>query len=156
MTGEIENIPNADSVSRLIFFPRMYTRYKDLIWSSVFEFARGDGESVVWHKYAPQPEDICRLGCDLETSRRRSRPDTTYVGHIVATKFEICAARNARGNGFTVEHEPEVEGRIERHHAEVKYKLVDGLTYASITKTEKVDLRVALGRAFSPLYLQYC
>jgi hypothetical protein len=151
-----EDIPNTDSVSRLIFFPRMYRQDLDLIWESIFEFPGGVGESVVWHRHAPTGEAIRTIGCDMQSTKRAAKPDTTYVGHVVAAKGAICGVRNARGNGFTVEHVPDVDGQVVLHHAEIRYALAEGCEYKTLSKPEKADLKLTLGQAFSPRQPQSC
>jgi hypothetical protein len=152
---EVEDIPDADELSRLVFFPHMYKPDEDLILLNVFEFPNGCGESLVWHKYAPTPEAIRAIGCGLEAEKQQVRPNVWYVGHVVATREAVCSVRDTRGTGFSVIHEPNSEG-ADQWHAEVKYKLVEGCAYGDLKKGEKGNLRIAIGRMFSPLREQKC
>jgi hypothetical protein len=87
----IEPVPDEDAIYRQIDFPRMYNDAKEMIWENVFQFPRGEPESVVWGKYASTADDVHRIGCNREATTRKRNPDMRYVGFISSTPG-ICAS----------------------------------------------------------------
>jgi hypothetical protein len=142
--AEIELIPDAAVVTRLIDAPRMYEPAKGLIWASTFEFPNGAGESVNWDKYAPLPDEVHRLGRQREAAKREVRSGYSYVGFIAAPAEAVRSVKTVRGHGFALEHAPS-EGL---HHAEIRRVVSD---QNPLNKADKGELRLALERAFGSL-----
>jgi len=154
VTETVEDIPDGDAVSRLVDFPRMYEEARGLIWDNIFQFPRGECESVVWARYAPTPADVHRLGCEREAAKRQSNPEMryAYAGFISSTAGAIRGVRTARGHGFTMNHAPD-EGR---HHAEVCYAPAGQNGITDLKKADKVELRAALRKVFDELVSHSC
>ena len=144
----VEHIPDDDKVSRLVFYPFMYTSGNRMLMDNVFTFSsnRGGRESIVWSRYAPTDQDVHNLGLNLTTEKRAQNPDRViqYDGFIVTYAGKIRAIKTAKGHGLFVEHVP-AEGK---HHAEVGYQPTGS---AAITKLEKGELKLALHKVFSAL-----
>ena len=134
----------------------MYLPESDLIWTSVFAFPEGQGESVAWHRYASSPDGIRAIGCEMEADKRQRKPEATYAGHVQASAAAIRAVKSPNGNGFNVVHLPDVDGADVPHHAEVRYDLVAGTTYQELKRGERNDLKFSLQKAFSALQAQAC
>ncbi len=147
---EVEEIPDADTVSRLVEFPRTYDPANKLILDAVFQFPNNEAESVIWRKYAPSDADVHHLGCAWETSKQKRNPDMRYVGFISAEVGAIRDIRSAKGHGFTVVHQPE-EGV---HHAGIVYAPAPGTP--SLSKGEKGELKIALRGVFGSLAPHTC
>lgn len=137
MTETVEDIPGVDTVSRLVDFPRMYEEAKGLIWKQIFQFQRGECESVVWARYAPTPADVHRLGCEREAAKRQNRPEMRYTGFVSSTAGAIRGIKNSRGHGFAIKHAPK-EGR---HHAEVCYAPASQNGITKLNPTDKAELK---------------
>lgn len=152
MIGTVEDIPDGDTVSRLVDFPRMYEETKGLIWDVIFQFSKGKCESVVWARYAPAPDDVHRLGCKREAEKRHSHPERRYTGFISSTAGAIRSIKTSGGHGFSLRHAPE-EGR---HHAEVCYAPASQDGYNSLKKSDKADLKASLKKVFSELVEHSC
>jgi hypothetical protein len=150
LPATVEEIPDEDTVSRLIDFPRMYEEARRLIWDQVFQFPGGDCESLVWRRYAATDEEVHRLGCEREVAKRVTKPEMRYAGFISALSGAIRSIRTNRGHGFGVNHAPE-EGV---HHAEVCYSPVgDGL---KLKPADKAELKLALKGKFGDLASYSC
>jgi hypothetical protein len=145
----VEPIPDEDAIHRQIDFPRMYDDAREMIWENIFQFPRGEPESVVWGKYAPTTDDIHRIGCERETRTRQRTRDMRYTGFISSTVSAVRAIRTRPGHGFSVTHGPQ-EGI---HHAEVSY-LPGGRV--ALKKSEKTELKFALRQVFGPLVPHSC
>lgn len=145
----VEPIPDEDAIHRQIYFPRMYDDAKEMIWGVVFQFPRGEPESVVWCKYAPTADDVHRIGCDRESTTRERTPDVRYVGFITSAARAIRRITTRSGHGFSVNHAP-AEGI---HHAEISYRSKDG---AGLKKSEKSELKFSLRQVFGALVPHSC
>jgi hypothetical protein len=139
-----EEIPNCDDISRLIEFPRTYSREREIILEIGFEFPGGSGESVIWRKYAPTDEDVHAIGAQWEQKKRERRDETRYVGFATNTAGTVRGFRTARGHGFDVVHVPD-EGK---YHAEVRYSPA---TVVPLIKPDRAELRLAIAKMFSTL-----
>ena len=144
----VEHIPDGDKVSRLVFYPFMYTGGNRMLMDNVFTFPsnRGGRESLVWSRYAPTNQDVHNLGLNLTTAKQAQNPERViqYDGFIFTKAGQIRSIKTAKGHGLFVVHVP-AEGK---HHAEVGYQPTDS---AAITKLEKGELKLALHRVFSAL-----
>jgi hypothetical protein len=153
---DIEEIANDQSVCRLIDAPRMTADGIELIHNTTFPFSkkRGgeigyEGESISWDKYAPPPEEVHKLGIARQAAKRASRPEVemAYAGFIRGSVGAIRELKTARGHGFSLQHVPsEAEGI---HHAEIYY--LPDPNGASLSPSDRVELREALVKAFGPL-----
>jgi len=152
VTETAEDIPDSDTVSRLVDFPRMYVEAKGLIWNHIFQFPGGECESVVWARYAPTSADVHRLGCEREATKRQGNPEMRYVGFVSSTAGGIRGIMTARGHGFTVNHAP----REGRHHAEVCYSPASQNGITDLKKADKGELRAALRNVFGELAQHSC
>lgn len=137
-------IPGADSVHRLIDFPGMYNDSRQMLWEGVFQFPGGQSESVIWQKYAPSKEDVHRIGCEREATKRATKPNFRYIGFISAVAGAIDGVRTRPGHGFALSHEP--EERL--YHAAISYRPADD---RPLTKNEKSELKLALRKVFGDL-----
>lgn len=138
---EVEEIPNRDSVSRLIFNPPMGPDLKNLIWTEAFSF-QGDNnycESIVWRKYVPDIKSLHFLGCKRERIFQYNGKDKFYCGSITAEVMAIRRHKNPNGHGFCVVHVPS-EGQL---HAHICYDIAPDKI---LTRQDKTDLRMALIR----------
>jgi len=144
---EIEEIPNADIVSRLLENPRTYDRK---LLDAVFEFINNEHESVIWRKHAPDDTDVHRYGCEWEASKRERRPNMRYVGFISVDAGAIRGIRTAKGHGFLVIHRPE-EGV---QHAGIEYDFAPGAQ--SPGRGEKTELKLILRNVFGSLQPHSC
>jgi hypothetical protein len=149
----VENIPDCDTVSRLVYFPHMYDSAKVLIWEQIFQFPGGKCESVVWARYAPRPADVHRLGCERVAAKRQSKPGIRYTGFKSSTAGAIRGIRTSRGHGFTMNHAPD-EGR--RHHAEVCYAPASQNGVTKLMPNDKAELKEFLKNAFGELVSYSC
>jgi hypothetical protein len=145
----VEQIPNEDAIYRLIYFSRMYSDVRGLIWEVIFEFPGGEPESVVWSKYARSPDDVHCIGCEVEVKLRERRPDTRYEGFLPSTAGKVRGIKTRRGHGFSVGHKPE-EGI---HHAEISYAAASGVRLAP---NDKSELKLALKNVFGALAPHSC
>jgi hypothetical protein len=145
---EREDISDNAEVRRLVDYPRMDNR-SELIWENVFEFPKEQGESVIWSKYAPTADDVHKVGCEREATKRETKPEMRYSGFIPALVRTIRAIRTIRGHGFQVRHEPD-QGD---HHAEIIYVPADQL---ELKKADKLELKFALKGAFGQLVGHSC
>ena len=146
---EAELIPDGDSVHRLIDFPVMYNESRGMLWEAVFQFPKELSESVIWQKYAPTTEDVHRIGCEREATKRQMKPKIRYVGFISAVARAIRGIRTRHGHGFALSHEPE-EGV---YHAAISYRPADARL---LTKNEKSELKLALRKVFGDLAPRSC
>jgi hypothetical protein len=119
MPPQVEDIPDADRLSRHLYSPSMGTSNDDLRWDNVFMFERkyGRRDSLVWSKYAPTSADIHSLGCYRQWSDRAKQKSTTYFGAIVSAALVIRGLRSKNGARFLVVHARD-EGI---HHAEITF-----------------------------------
>jgi hypothetical protein len=147
----VEEIPNADLISRLIEIPKTYERERGQILETVFEFPNGDGESVVWRKYARTDDDVHHFGRLWETAKRKREEERhqresqmRYVGFAQNVTEVVREFRTARGHGFKVFHVPK-EGI---QHAEVSYDPRDGQQFI---RTDRAELKLAIAKMFSVL-----
>lgn len=147
----VEEIPNDDTIARLIDFPHKYSALKELIWNCVFEFPQAQGESVAWSKYASIPEEVNNIGCIREREKRPLKQDYRYVGCISASVQEVRCVRNVHGHGFCVIHEPS-EGI---HHAEIHF-LPNSDASQPISRADKVELKAMLRNTFGDLFPHCC
>ena len=153
----VEEIPNADEISRQIFDPQMFEGSK-LSWEKVFIFPTNKdtkeyyGESVVWRKYAPELDDVHELGCKLEAIKRDRRPQTpaSYVGAPTATCATVRQLKNARGSGFAVVHDPSDGQGL--HHSEIRLFRADG----KVARSEREELIMMLQGAFGAVAPHQC
>lgn len=145
----IETIPDSDTVTRMIDFPRMYEPAKSLIWENTFEFPSGNGESVNWAKYVPPPDAVHQLGCQRQRKKQETKPEHRYVGYVPARTGDVRGLQNARGHGFRVEHVPS-QGR---HHAEIHYAQAAD---APLKKADKGELKALLKGVFGQLVPHTC
>jgi len=143
-----ELIPDDTEVRRLVDYPRMDNR-NELLWPNVFEFPNGQGESVIWSKYAPTPADVHQIGCDREVAKREIKPEMRYSGFIPAIVAAIRGIQTNRGHGFNVIHEP-AEGD---YHAEISYRPA---AQVDLRKADKAELKFALKEVFGPLAQHSC
>jgi hypothetical protein len=144
-----EEIPDADSVHRLIDFPFMYQELQGLIWGNVFQFPAGLGESVVWSKYAQTHHDVHAIGCERQRNKRHQKPEFAYKGCVSALVADIRGKKTRVGHGFDVIHVPS-QGI---HHAEIRYQPAPQVT---LTKPEKAELKLALNTIFGALNAHQC
>lgn len=153
----IEEIPNDDTVSRLVDFPHKYNEDRELIWESVFAFTKSKGqytgESVNWSKYCATPDEIHALGCAWQRAKRERVPTMEYVGYMVAGVADIRAVNNRRGHSFQVIHDP--DGNQGQHHAEIRYlqSATEGVPFES---GDREELKLALRKEFGPLVPHKC
>jgi hypothetical protein len=148
LNPEVENIPDADQVSRHIERPLSYSDLEGILWQGAFGFPGNAAESVCWHKYAPPPEKVHQLGKQREATKRLVKAGFGYVGFISSGAVgEIRAHSTANGHGFTVVHDP--SGGQGLHHSEVSFRIADGA--GKLSKGEKTDLRLAIQKYFGPL-----
>lgn len=87
MSAIVENIPDADSVSRHIFYPRMYDADRNMLWGEVFQFPKPEDnsaphESAAWRKYLPNDASVHDVGISREAKKT---PPFRYEGFISAT-----------------------------------------------------------------------
>lgn len=136
----VEHVPNEDMVSRLIYRPRMFGDHSGLTWDVVFEFPKGECESTVWRKYAPERGDVHTIGREIEALIKRRNPHTSYTGFISANVGQVRSIRTARGHGFAVSHEPD-EGL---HHVEICFSPADG----GLQKADRIELKLLLRQTF--------
>jgi hypothetical protein len=141
---EIEQIPDADKVARLIDRPHKYDDVKQVIWENAFIFP-GGSESVCWEKYLKPPGEIHALGREWQTDKRLTKPAMTYIGYLEGVVGPIRAFKTRRGHGFNVVHAPS-EGI---HHAEVQFRRADG--NEPFDKNDKSELKIAIKGLFGPL-----
>lgn len=144
-----ELIPDADIIHRQIDFPRMYTEAREFIWMEIFTFPGGEGESVVWSKYAPTAADINQIGCDREVRARARKPEFRYEGYISRAAQTVRGILSTRGHRFSVVHIPE-EGQA---HAEIQFS-PDAA--GQFTKTDKAELKVKLAQGWSAMQPHNC
>lgn len=151
----VEEIPDADSVSRLIDFPHKYTEERELIWDSIFAFPKSKGkytgESVNWSKYCASEDEIHALGCAWQLAKCERVPDMRYVGFMVAVVGDIRQIQTRRGHAFEVIHAPE-EGR---HHAEIRY-LPSQAANTPFESHDREELKLVLQSKFSALTAHEC
>jgi hypothetical protein len=153
----IEEIPNDDTVSRLVDFPHKYSEDRELIWESIFAFtkSRGQytGESVNWSKYCATPDAIHALGCEWQRKKRERVPTTRYVGYTVGGVGNVRGVNNRRGHSFQVIHDPlDNQGQ---HHAEIRYLRCSG-PEVPFESSDREELKFALQRQFGPLVPHEC
>jgi hypothetical protein len=149
---QIEEIPNGDTITRLIDFPHKYNDVRGLIFERAFEFSKGRPESVNWAKYLAPPEQVHQRGCEFAAEKRNRRPeiDTRYVGYIATVVGDVRKFISQRGHGFFVTHEPS-EGV---HHVHISYAInpeVQGLK-----PNDKTELKYALQKTFGELVPHSC
>lgn len=147
MIESVEDIPDGDAVCRLVFFPHMYNDAKALIWKMVFSFPNGNCESVVWKRYAREPEDAHRLGRELETTMRQKIVDRRYTGFVSAIVGAIREIQTPNGHGFAVNHAPD-EGR---HHVEICFASAGQIGVVKLKPSEKAELKAYLEKVFDEL-----
>jgi hypothetical protein len=140
----VEPIPDEDAIHRQIDFPRMYNDAKEMIWEVVFQFPRGESESVVWCEYMPTADDVHRLGCEREAMTRQRNPDMRYIGFISSMAGAVRGIKTRPGHGFSVVHAP-AEGI---HHAEVSFQSAAG---TQLKRSERSELKLALRQVFGAL-----
>jgi len=103
-----EQITDEHDVSRLCFGVP-----PGLAPESDFTFTSSDrAESAVWRKYAPQPTDVHKRGCNAETQKNARRLlkrvlPVRYVGFKTANVGAIRKIRSEHGYQFDVVHFPE-------------------------------------------------
>jgi hypothetical protein len=136
-----ELIPDPDNVSRHLYSPFMGETGGDLVWDNVFMFPSKDGncESVVWRKYAPELQDVHKLGCDKQRRDREAGKNSTYFGALTAQVGAIREIRSKTGARFRVEHVPEP-----LHHAHISYQ-----HDAPLTKPDKTELKKLIRDTFA-------
>jgi hypothetical protein len=118
-----------------------------MIWENIFQFPRGEPESVIWGKYAPTSEDVHRLGFEREATTRERNSDMRYVGFISSNAGAIRAISTRKGHGFSLCHAP-TQGL---QHAEISYKPAAGLSLNEVNRSEKNELKLALRKIFGDL-----
>jgi hypothetical protein len=145
-----EPVLDEDTVHRLVDHPRMYEEVRGLMWPEVFQFANGQPESLVWQKYAAEPNDVHQFGCDREKSKQLTKPEFRYAGFISANAGEIRAIRTPHGHGFEVTHFP-TEGL---HHIHISYLLAPNTI--GLQKPVKADLKLRLRKCFGEMIFHAC
>lgn len=144
----VEEIPDQDRVARQIERPYSYHDLDKVLWDNAFQFARGQGESVSWDKYAPNAVDIHAIGKAREAQKRANGKIITYMGYVNCTSVGgIRELRSPNGHGFIVTHEP-AEGI---YHCEIRFFIAGGGPYTDLKTSEKADLKVSLHRCFGEL-----
>lgn len=146
----VEQIPDADHVSRLVDHPHKISDHGELLWQNIFLFSEGV-ESLVWRKYCPEIADVHALGCAQQARKRESGRATTYKGAITSVAERIRTLRSAKGHGFKVEHRPEDDQG--QHHAEVELAYANG---AQATKAERSELKRMIHSVWNPLEAHAC
>ncbi|MEM6275120.1 MAG: hypothetical protein AAF735_07760 [Myxococcota bacterium] len=143
---EIEEIPDKDEITRLIFEPHMRSQDGDVFWNKMFQFQSGSPESVVWREHATLVF-AHNKGCRMERERRQLGRDVRYSGAMTTTAGAIRAI-NVEEHHFEVLHHPQ-EG-IE--HAHVQYAAAP----SKPTKNIKNALKLKLFDCFGPLDEHRC
>lgn len=112
---EIEEIENADAVSRLIERPGMVND-DGWHWHVIFPFPSKDDriELVVWRKRKPLESDVHMLGVARQNAKRARGKPSDYLGFVTALVGPIRAARTKRGFSFSITHAP-TEGDWHAH-----------------------------------------
>ncbi len=141
-----ENIPDQDQIHRLIDYPNKYDESSNFIWDAVFQFPKGESESVTWSKYAPTQDAVHAFGIKWEDHKKISKPDARYVGFISSLVADVRDIRTKPGHGFLVLHAP-IEGV---QHAEITYK-----PNGTLSRSEKNELKIALRNVFGPLIRRF-
>jgi hypothetical protein len=140
---EAEFIPDLDDIHRQVDHPRMFDEStKGLLYEKVFEFPKGEHESVVWGKYATELQTH-KLG--LKRIAMKQNPKNRYEGFISSTAGAVRSIQLPRGHGFSVSHRPLPN---EVSHTGIEFKPAEGIT---LTRIEKNDLRMLLLRNFGGL-----
>lgn len=147
---QIEEIPDADAVSRQLDSPLMYDEFKGVIWSTAFMFSE-PVESLVWRKYKVAINEVHDLGCGRQANVRQRKPLWTYIGAITTTAGQIRAIRTARGHGLAVAHRPEEDQGT--YHAEVELLPLEG---QKIRSNDRAELRLMLEKVFGPIEGHTC
>lgn len=149
MDGVVEHIPDEENVSREIFHPQMTRAEIGVVYESLFEFPGGLPESVVWRRFCQTEGEVHRIGFSHETMKRAKNPNVLYLGFgtAIVSNIRLISARNKDGHGFEVMHEPS-EGI---HHAEVSYRLLEGIQYGSLNRNQKQELKFTLGKLFAAM-----
>jgi len=115
-----EQITGEHDVSRLCFGVP-----PGLAPESAFTFASSDrAESAVWRKYAPQPTDVHKRGCNAETEKNARRllkgvRPVQYIGFKTANVGAIRDIKSERGHQFDLIHFPE-NGDLAHTHIVIK------------------------------------
>jgi hypothetical protein len=149
---EAEEIPGDDNVSRHFDSPYRVGLDGDLVWGKIFEFMRGEPESLVWRKYKPTIEEVHALGCERQVKIRERKPEWTYEGAATANVGQIRNVRTARGHGFVVKHEPgDGQGA---HHAEISRESF--VENRALEPADKTELLFVLERLFVDVDMHRC
>lgn len=144
----IEEIPDEDDTSRLMFEPAMRGLDNEIIWHNVFMFRTEDNfcESVVWRRYAASADDVNMFGCAKQHGdRAKGKLRSTYFGYITGNVAAIRSLKSAKGIHLAVIHAPE-EGR---HHAHITFQ-------AGSTKNDRNELKYLLRTTFGELAPHTC
>ena len=150
----VEQIPDADQVSRHVDHPHKITDGGELLWQHIFLFSSGV-ESVVWRRYCPTIEEVHRLGCANQDAKRALGRAATYKGAITSVVEQIRALKSAKGHGFRVEHRPENDQGI--HHAEIELAFNAGLAEgAKPPKSEVSELKRMIHGIWGQLEAHEC
>jgi hypothetical protein len=147
LSATVENIPDEDSVSRLVDYPHGFGDDRTLIWQNVFQFPDGQGESVIWRKYASSSNDVHLIGFKREMLKQQKSPQMRYEGFLTGKVKCIREIQTKNGHRFEVIHAP-CEGQA---HAEIRYAPSPS---AKLTKPEKAELKLALQSCFGQLPLE--
>lgn len=142
-------VPGEAWVSRQIFDPPMGPDIAALQWKIVFEFPNGQGESLIWRRFAPQLSCVHSLGCQRESQAASTSRPRHYKGAVSCTVDAVLTFRNPNGHGFRVVHEP-AEGI---HHLHIEY---DPAPDKRMSKSDKSELKLKLGEIFSDVSSHNC
>ena len=144
MADVSEQITNEHDVSRLCFGVP-----PGLAPESAFTFASSDrAESAVWRKYAPQPTDVHKRGCNIEIEKNARRllkgvRPIKYIGFKTANVGAIREIKSEHGHQFDVVHFPE-NGDLAHAHIVIT-------SAKKLTRNDVLELVALLLRRFSAL-----
>ena len=144
-----EFVPNTDLVSRQIWEPRMFSAESNrYYYDFVFEFPKGQGESVFWHRHISL-DNVHVIGCERQDRLMENGKNSKYAGAITGCVENIRGHKNSNGHGFDIVHEPS-EGQAHCH------LIYDPSPKTPLTRQDKIDLRLALGIIFSTKNRHLC
>lgn len=142
---QVEDIDDADEVSRQLFEPSMRDSNGQYTWQNIFMFKTENkfAESVVWRRHAPLIEDVHALGCVKQKNDRDEGKKSTYIGAMTGIVKKVREIRTANGAKFIVIHDPSGGQGIQ--HAHIQYDM----TEKPLTKNDKAELKKKICELFS-------
>lgn len=140
--NKIEEVKNTDTVYRHIWKPHMGEGVDEIVAANFFQFQKSHNynESLVWKRYAPDPNCVHSIGRIFE---KRAKTNKQYIGSAQATVESVRSYETpSKKWKLDIIHAPN-EGMFHLHIFPIPVGHND-----AISKNERNELRDALMKIF--------